>query len=115
MVVNNQTDKENLFLIANGQQQVVEASVVIVILGDLQADRNAENVFKSDVEAGRMTLETKLNLILQIERAYAEKSNWAREQAICNASLAAMQLMLAAKAMELDSCPMGGFDPNKLI
>ncbi|WP_449619669.1 nitroreductase family protein [Robertmurraya sp. Marseille-Q9965] len=39
MVVTNQTDKEIFFVIANGQQQVVEASVVVVILGDLQADR----------------------------------------------------------------------------
>lgn len=115
MVVTSQTDKEVLFEIANEQRQVVEASVVVVILGDLQADRNAEKVFESDVQAGRMNLETKLNLILQIERAYEDKPEWARDQAICNASLAAMQLMLAAKAIGLDSCPMGGFDPNKLI
>ncbi|WP_281287212.1 nitroreductase family protein [Paenibacillus hemerocallicola] len=32
-----------------------------------------------------------------------------------NASLAAMQLMLATKEAGLDSCPMGGFDSEKLI
>lgn len=54
-------------------------------------------------------------MILQIEQAYANNAGWARDQAICNASLAAMLLMLAAKAMGLDSCPMGGFDPNQLV
>jgi len=115
IVITDQAQKEVLFEIAYGQRQVIEASVVVAILGDLQADRNAEKVFESDVRAGRMTPEIKLNLVMQIEHAYANKPDWARDQAICNASLAAMQLMLAAKAMGLDSCPMGGFDPDKLI
>lgn len=114
LAITDQAHKETLLDIAFGQRQVVEASAVVAILGDLQADRNAEKVFDSDVQAGRMSAETKSNLISQIKLSY-ENKNWARDQAMCNASLAAMQLMLAAKAMGLDSCPMGGFDPGRLV
>ena len=115
LVVTDQASKDILLGIANGQQQVVEASATVAILGDLQADRNAESIFEADVQAGRLSPEIKANLILQIQGAYTNKSNWARDQAFSNASLAAMQLMLAAKAMGLDSCPMSGFNPDKLI
>ncbi|MNM83593.1 putative NAD(P)H nitroreductase YodC [compost metagenome] len=114
IVVTEQTHKEILYKSAYGQRQIVEASVVVVILGDLQANRNAEKVMEPDLKAGQMSPEIKRNLISQIEQAYTHPV-WARDQAICNASLAAMQLMLAAKAMGLDTCPMGGFDSNKLV
>ena len=115
LVVTDQTRKEALSRIAYGQRQIVEAAIAVVILGDLHADRNAEQVFDRDVQAGRMTREIKRNLISQITQAYSDQPVWARDQAICNASLAAMQLLLVAKAMGLDSCPMGGFDPEALI
>lgn len=115
IVVTHPARKEVLSGIAYGQRQIVEASMVVVVLGDLQADRHAEQVFDGDVQAGRMTPEIRRNLISQIEQAYADQHAWARDQAICNASLAAMQLMLAARAMGLDSCPIGGFDQDKLI
>jgi nitroreductase len=41
--------------------------------------------------------------------------NIPREEAIRNASLAAMQLMLATKANGLDSSPMGGYDVDRFI
>ncbi len=115
IVVTDPARKEALSGIAYGQRQIIEASITVVILGDLQADRKAEQVFGGDVLAGRMTPEIKRSLISQIEQSYASQPIWARDQAICNASLAAMQLMLAAKAMGLDSGPIGGFDQHKLI
>ncbi|MFD1956949.1 nitroreductase family protein [Paenibacillus thailandensis] len=106
--------KQKLLPIANGQKQVVEASVVVAVLGDLQANRNAEAVFEPDVQSGRLPEEVKSALVDQIEQAYAGNPAYARDEAIRNASLAAMQLMLAAKAKGLDSCPMGGYNPDKL-
>ncbi|SID53473.1 Putative NAD(P)H nitroreductase yodC [Mycobacteroides abscessus subsp. abscessus] len=50
-----------------------------------------------------MTEEIKQILIKQVEGAYKDKSK-ARDAAFSNASLAAMQLMLAAKAKGLDTC-----------
>ncbi len=106
----DQATKEKLLPIAFGQKQVAEASVVIAILGDLQANLNAEAVYTEVVNKGSMTEEIKNTLIGQIESAYTNVPNVPRDEAIRNASLAAMQLMLAARAKGLDSCPMGGYD-----
>lgn len=115
LVVTDDAAKQQLLPIANGQKQVVEASVVVAVLGDLQANLNAEAVFGPAVQAGQLPEEIKSNLIAQIEYVYANMPNVPRDEAIRNASLAAMQLMLAAKAKGLDSCPMGGFDAGKLV
>jgi nitroreductase len=110
-----QSAKEKLLPVAYGQKQIVEASAVVAVLGDLKANWNAESVYKSAVETGYMTEKVKSNLMEQIENAYSNGSAFPRDEAIRNASLAAMQLMLAAKAKGLDSCPMGGFDSDALI
>lgn len=110
LAITEQSAKEKLLSVAYGQKQIVEASVVIAVLGDLEANRNAESVCSSAVEAGYMTEEVKSNLMKQIEAAYSNGPAFPRDDAIRNSSLAAMQLMLAAKANGLDSCPMGGFD-----
>jgi len=57
----------------------------------------------------------KSSLIGQINSAYSDIPAYAREEVIKNASLAAMQLMLAAKAIGLDSCPMGGFNADAFV
>lgn len=113
--IHDQAAKEKLLSIAYGQRQIVDASVVVAILGDLEANLNAVEVFESDIEAGLLTEDMKSRLIGQINASYADTPAYAREEAIRNASLAAMQLMLAAKAKGLDSCPMGGFNADTFI
>jgi nitroreductase len=66
------------------------------------------------VAAGMMPAEVKDNLIAQINGAYTV-STFPRDEAIRNASLAAMTLMLAARAKGLDTCPMIGFDHAKFV
>ncbi|MBD0383751.1 nitroreductase family protein [Paenibacillus sedimenti] len=113
--------KEKLLPIANGQKQVVDASVTVAILGDLEANRNAEIVYGPVIRAGLEDAYAGYTshqiLFTQIEEAYAvsETSSYRRDEAIRNASLAAMQLMLAAKAKGLDSGPMVGFDADAFV
>ncbi|MDD9265637.1 nitroreductase family protein [Paenibacillus sp. GCM10023248] len=114
LVIDDQAQKEKLLPIAYGQKQIVESSVVIAVLGDLEANKNAELVFGPAVEAGQLPKEVKDNLVAQINGAY-QYPQVARDQAISNASLAAMQLMIAAKAMGYDTCPMGGYDAAKFV
>lgn len=109
------TAKEKLLPVAYGQKQIIESSAVIAVLGDLEANRNADSVYRSAVEAGYMTEEVKFNLMKQVQEAYSNGPAFQRDEAIRNASLAAMQLMLAAKARGLDSCPMGGFDHEAFV
>ncbi|WP_199622694.1 nitroreductase family protein [Paenibacillus alkalitolerans] len=113
--------KEKLLPIANGQKQVVDASVTVAILGDLEANRNAEAVYGPVIRAGLEDAYAGYSshqvLFAQIEEAYtvSESSSYRRDEAIRNASLAAMQLMLAAKAHGLDSGPMVGFDADAFV
>ncbi|MEI7025261.1 nitroreductase family protein [Paenibacillus sp. y28] len=109
LVIDDQAQKEKLLPIAYNQKQIVESSVVIAILGDLEGNLNAEPVFGPLAEKGQITQEIKESLIGQINGAY-KSPQVARDEAVLNSSLLSMQLMLAAKALGYDTCPMGGFN-----
>jgi nitroreductase len=114
LILNTKETKEKVLPIAYGQEQVVTASIVVCILADIEANKNAKPIFSDAVEQGYMTQEIMDNLIGQIEGAYTIP-DMGKDQGIMNSSLAAMQLMLVAKAMDYDTCPMGGFDRQKMI
>ncbi|KUP09571.1 NAD(P)H nitroreductase [Bacillus coahuilensis m2-6] len=114
LVFDEKKIQEKLLPIAYNQQQVLEASAVIAVLGDLEANKNVDPVFNPAVEAGFMTQEIKDALNAQIQGAY-QSEQVARDAAFSNASLAAMQFMLTAKASGYDTCPIGGFNPAALV
>ncbi len=115
LVVTDPAIKEKLLPIAYGQQQVVDAYATIIILGDLEAYKSARPVYDAALEKGYVTEQVRDNMIAQIEGAYKNNPEIARDEAIRNSSYAAMQLMLAAKAKGYDTCPMGGYDRDALI
>jgi nitroreductase len=115
LVIEDPKKKEELLPIAYNQKQVVESCVTIAVLGDVEANKEAENVYGEAVEKGFMTEQIKDTLVSQINRAYEKDPAYPRELALTNASLAAMQLMLAAKAKGYDTCPMGGFNEEAFI
>jgi len=106
--------KAKLLPIAYNQKQVSQASAVIAVLGDLEANQNGEKIYSELAEQGFITEDIKETLMTQINGAY-QSDQYAREAAYSNASLAAMQLMIAAKAMGYDSCAMGGFSKDAYI
>jgi nitroreductase len=112
VIIKGEKAQNRLLPIANNQQQIVEASAVVAVLGDLEAHKNIDAVYNPLVEAGYMKAEIKETLAGQIINAY-QNSQYARDAAFSNASLAAMQLMLAAKAKGWDTCPIGGFNPEQ--
>ena len=103
--------REKLLPIAYGQRQIVESSAVVAVLGDLEGWRNAEPVYGERVKAGQMPAEVKDTLVGQVKGAYGN-GTFARDEAFMNGGFAAMQLMLAAKALGYETCPMGGFDKD---
>lgn len=109
VVIREQANKEKLLPLAYGQKQVVDAAVTILVLGDLQANLVADQVFAGAPAEVRETL------LGQINGAYHNNPQLARDEAIRNASLASMQLMLAAKAKGYDTVPMGGFDKDAVV
>ncbi|KOO50549.1 nitroreductase family protein [Priestia koreensis] len=114
MVITDSNALERLLPIAYNQRQVVDSGAVIAVLGDLEANKNVDDVYNPLVEAGHMTSEVKDILAGQINGAY-QNGVFARDAAYSNASLAAMTLMHAAKAKGFDTCAMGGFNAQKFI
>ncbi|EHB68140.1 MULTISPECIES: nitroreductase family protein [Paenibacillus] len=114
VTIQNQENKERLLPIAYHQQQVADASAVVIVLGDTKANENAENVYGESVRAGFMTEEVKNSIVNDIDNHYKNAGHAGIHDAIRNASFAAMQLMLAAKAHGIDSGPMGGYDAEAL-
>lgn len=115
IVVTEQANKDALLPIAYGQQQVADCSAVIVCLGDLEANKNADNVFGPAVAAGFMKQEAFDALNANIQKAYTNNDQWVRDEAFLNSGFVGMQLMLAAKAKGYDTVPMGGFNKQQLI
>jgi nitroreductase len=114
VVIQGKEAQQRLLPIAYNQQQIVEAAAVVAVLGDLKANENTDVVYTPLVEQGFMTNEVKNILANQIAQAY-KNQQYARDAAFSNASLAAMQLMLAAKAKGWDTCPIGGFDVEQFV
>lgn len=114
LVIQNQENKNRILPAAYHQQQVADASAVIIVLGDTEANKNAEEVYDELVRSGSMTEEARNNIVNDINNFYTNVETAGVHEAIRNASFAAMQLMLAAKAHGLDTCPMGGFSADAL-
>ena len=114
LVIEEQAQKDLVKGIAYGQQQVSDASVVVVILGDLEANLTGHLIYDEAVAAGHVPAQVRDTLVGQIDAAY-KNEQVARDEANKNAGLAAMQLMLAAKAKGYDTVAMGGFDKARLV
>ncbi len=115
LVIDDQKKKEELLPIGYHQQQIVDSSAVVAILGDLEANKEANAVYQVAVDNGFMTEQVKNTLVGQIDKAYEGNRPFPRDEAFLNTGLAAMQLMLAAKAKGYDTCPMGGFNRKAFV
>ncbi len=88
-----------------GQPQVTDASLLIVLCADLKAWE------KEPIRYWRNAAEEVQNFVLPaIEGYYKNKPQVQRDEAMRSCGIAAQTLMLSAKSMGYDSCPMDGFD-----
>ncbi len=88
-----------------GQAQVTDASLLVVLCADLKAwERDATRYWK-DAPG-----EVQDFIVPAIDGYYRGKDDVQRDEAMRSCGIAAQTLMLAAKSMGYDSCPMDGFD-----
>jgi len=114
LVIDNQELKEKLLPIARNQKQIVEASAIIAVLGDLEGYMKAEQIYQQAVERGFMTEEVKQTLVNNITNAYSNRDpELIKRIALVDGGLVSMQLMLVAKAKGYDTVPMGGYDEEQ--
>lgn len=90
------------------QAQITDASILIVLCAYL---RSYENGARYWVNAPKPVQEI---LVPLIEPFYKDKPELQRDEAMRSVGIAAQTIMLAAKSMGYDSCPMIGFDPAKV-
>jgi len=87
------------------QAQVTDASLLIVLTADMKSwEKQPERYWKEAPQPVRDFL------VPAIGQYYAGREQVQRDEAMRSCGMAAMTIMLAAKEMGYDSCPMDGFD-----
>ena len=113
LAVTADQDKDDLCAIAFGQEQVKQASVTFVVLGDLQALDTMPEINRRAVEQGALP-QGKADAWERLAGGIYGDPALARDEALRSASLASMTLMLAAEARGLASGALSGFDAARL-
>ncbi|MCQ8106324.1 nitroreductase family protein [Methylomonas sp. SURF-2] len=97
--------RQGIRRVAWDQAQVTDASLLIVLCADLKAwQKQPERYWCNAPQAARDFL------LPAIRQYYEGKPEVERDEAMRSCGMAAQTLMLTAKAMGYDSCPMDGFD-----
>jgi nitroreductase len=101
--------REKLKAASWNQAQVTDADLVVIICGDLKAPfKQPERYWRLAAEAVQQVL------VPMITGAYEGNDQLQRDEAMRSAGIASQTLMLAAKAMGYDTCPMVGFIPDQV-
>ncbi len=106
VVVKDKALREEIKAAAWGQAHITDASLLIVLTADLKAYAN--NPLQYWKNAPPQVGNFLANMMVPF---YEGKDQLQRDEAMRSLGIAGQTLMLAAKAMGLDSCPMVGFDP----
>jgi nitroreductase len=92
-----------------GQAQVTDASLFVILCADLKAWE--KQPLRYWVNAQK---EVQDFMLPAIDNYYRGKDQVQRDEAMRSCGIAAQTLMLSAKALGYDSCPMDGFDFAKV-
>lgn len=104
VVVSDPALREKIRKVAWDQAQVTDASLFIILCADLKAWESPARYWK---DAPREVQEF---MMPAIDAYYRDKAQVQRDETMRSCGIAAQTLMLAAKSMGYDSCPMDGFD-----
>ena len=113
VAVRSRAGREKLLDAAFGQEQVIQAPVTFIVLGDLQGTERLPRIMRAAVEQDAIVQGKADAWIRMAGQIYADAS-MARDEAIRSASLASMILMLAAEARGLASGALSGFSVEKV-
>ena len=101
VVVRDPALRKEIRKLSKDQAQVTDASLFIVLCGDLKAwSRDTARYWRTAPDDVREVL------VFLIEQYYAGREQVERDEVMRSCGIAAMSLMLAAREMGYDSCPM---------
>jgi len=109
VVVTNKALRQKIRAVSWGQAQVEEASILIVLVADLMAWNKEPDRYWKDAPKPVQDY-----LVPAIHQYYNDKPQVQRDEAMRSCGMAAMNIMLSAKSMGYDTCPMDGFDFDKV-
>jgi nitroreductase len=105
VVVQNPELRKQIRAVSWDQAQVTDASILVILTADLKSwEKQPERYWK---DAPKPVQDF---LVPAIGQYYGGHEQVQRDEAMRSCGMAAMTLMLAAKDMGYDSCPMDGFD-----
>lgn len=105
VVVSDPVLREKIRKVAWDQSQVTDCSLLVILCADLKAwEKSPERYWHL------ASKEVQDFILPAIDQYYRGKEQVQRDEAMRSCGIAAQTLMLAAKSMGYDSCPMDGFD-----
>ena len=109
ITVTDQLIKEQISKAARGQAQPSDGSLVIVLCGNMNAwKEDPLRYWKNSTIEKQELVKNSLN------KKYADSPQNQRDEAMRSCGFAGQTIMLAARQMGLDSCPMVGFEYDEL-
>lgn len=105
VVVSDKALRQKIRAVSWDQAQVTDASLLIVLCADLKSW--AKEPERYWVNAPQPVQDF---LLPAIDGYYRDKDSVQRDEAMRSCGMAAQTLMITAKSMGYDSCPMDGFD-----
>ena len=105
----DQDVKEKISEAARGQAQPRDGSLVVVLCGDMTAWKTEPLRYWKNHPTEKQEL-----VKASLERKYSTDTQAQRDEAVRSCGMAAQTIMLAARDMGLDSCPMVGFEYDEL-
>lgn len=109
VVVQDPKLREEIRKAAWDQAQATDASLLVILCADLKAwEKQPERYWRNAAQP------TRDFLLPAIHDYYAGNPQVQRDEAMRSCGIAAQTLMLAAQSMGYDSCPMDGFDFDRV-
>jgi nitroreductase len=105
VVVSDPALRQQIRAVSGDQPQVTDSSLLIVLCADLQSWSREPTRYWRHAPAGVQGF-----IVPAIDNYYRHRHQVQRDEAMRSCGIAAQTLMLAAKSMGYDSCPMDGFD-----
>ena len=91
------------------QAQLTEASELFIIAADIDAWRKEPERYWANADQDTASM-----MVGMLNDFYQEREWIQRDEAMRTGALAAQNLMLTAKSLGYDTCPMGGFDRDRV-
>jgi len=105
VVVTDSELRRQIRAVSFDQAQVTDASLLLILCADLNAWRKDPDRYWNHVPD-----EARAALVGMIQQYYDGRDQVQRDECMRSCGIAAQTLMLAAKGLGYDTCPMDGFD-----